>query len=287
MNFYKRYPGDYRKKTARLTLAQHGVYTLLLDEFYLTEQPLPADYEQLFRICTALKRDEQDAVRLVADRFFPIGEDGLRHNERAIEELEEAMPALEAARANGKKGGRPRKTETQQKPSGLFEENPVGFGNETQQKPSSKAPHSPDTPSSLRSEGERASDDPLRGVPDALLADYLKVRKAKRAGEFTPSAIALMQREADKAGITLVGAIEACIAYGWQGFNAGWYGERQRPPQPRASQSAANETPYQRSMRERMAEATGGHASRRAPGAPDPLNVIEGGSDAVAAISHD
>ena len=34
MNFYKRFIGDYRKKTARLTPLEHGVYGLLLDEFY-------------------------------------------------------------------------------------------------------------------------------------------------------------------------------------------------------------------------------------------------------------
>ncbi len=154
MNFYKRYPADYGRKTSKLNLMQHGAYTLLLDEIYATEEALPADYKELYRICRAMERAEQEAVRIVADRFFPVAGDGLRYNSRATEELVEAAPAIEAARLNGKKGGRPKK-ETQQKPSGLSEENP----NRTQDEPNSKPPHSSDNCSSLRSEQSPSKSD--------------------------------------------------------------------------------------------------------------------------------
>lgn len=147
MNFYPRYPGDYAKKTARLSLAEHGAYTLLLDEIYSTEEPLPADTDELCRICRALTKDERAAVIKVADKFFPVGSDGLRHNERADEEIAQARPKIEAAKANGKKGGRPKKT-TQQKPSGFPDPNPAGTPEETQRQSS---PH-PEPDSSLRSE---------------------------------------------------------------------------------------------------------------------------------------
>lgn len=68
MNYYERYCGDYAKKPARLTLVQHGAYTLLLDEYYSTEEPLPASFEELYRVCRAMKKDEQEAVRMVARR---------------------------------------------------------------------------------------------------------------------------------------------------------------------------------------------------------------------------
>lgn len=138
MNFYRRYMADYAQKTARLTLAQHGAYTLLLDEVYATERPLPADYAELFRICRAMSKSEQDAVRAVADEFFPVGLDGLRYNLRASQEISEAMPALEAARANGKRGGRPAK----EKPSGFPEKNPAGFQELTHKEPRPKPSHS-------------------------------------------------------------------------------------------------------------------------------------------------
>lgn len=139
MNFYKRYMADYGKKTARLTLAQHGAYTLLLDEVYASELPLPADMTELFRVCRAMGKAEQDAVKFVADKFFPINEQGMRQNPRAHFELIEAAPALEAARLNGKRGGRPKK-----EPSGFDLNNPVGFENITQTEPNSKPPHSSD-----------------------------------------------------------------------------------------------------------------------------------------------
>jgi uncharacterized protein YdaU (DUF1376 family) len=137
MNFYKRYMADYAKKTARLTLAQHGAYTLLLDEIYATEQPLPLDCVELFRICRAMSKAEQEAVRYVADNYFPVGLDGTRHNSRAASEISEAAPAMDAARMNGKRGGRPKK-----EPSGFQKNNPVGFQTITQKEPNSKPPHS-------------------------------------------------------------------------------------------------------------------------------------------------
>lgn len=169
MNFYKRYPADYGRKTSRLTLAQHGAYTLLLDELYATEQPLPAELAELHRICRAMSKREQDAVRIVADQFFPIGEDGLRHNRRATAELVEAAPAVEAARANGKKGGRPAKV----KPTGLFKSNP----DVTQDEPRTKAPHSSDNSTSLRSVEPRASRLPQ---PFELPSEWEVFAKAER-----------------------------------------------------------------------------------------------------------
>jgi uncharacterized protein YdaU (DUF1376 family) len=176
VNFYKRYPADYGKKTARLTLAQHGAYTLLLDEFYLTEAPLPADMGELYRICRAMRAPEQEAVRVVAERFFPIAEDGLRHNKRAAEELVEAAPALEAARLNGKKGGRP-KGKTDKKPTGFPKGNPQG----TQEEPTTKPPHSSES-SSLRSEDmERAFAELWQAYPKRPGASRADARKAWEA----------------------------------------------------------------------------------------------------------
>lgn len=151
MNFYPRFPGDYAKKTARLSLAEHGAYALLLDEVYSTEEPLPADVEELCRICRAITKDERSAVIKVADKFFPIGPDGLRHNERSEEEIALARPKIDAAKKNGKKGGRPPKItqqETQEKPNGFQDKNPLGSPQETQ---SQSSPH-PHPDSSLRSE---------------------------------------------------------------------------------------------------------------------------------------
>jgi len=63
----------------------------------------------------------------------------------------------------------------------------------------------------------------LIGVDDELLADWNKVRKDKKAGDATPTAVKLLQAEAQKAGLTDSEAITVCCGLGWQGFRAAWY----------------------------------------------------------------
>lgn len=91
----------------------------------------------------------------------------------------------------------------------------------------------------------------LSALPPSLLTDYLKVRKAKRAGEFTTTAIDGMEREAMKAGLSLADAVRACAEFGWQGFNAGWYEQRMAKPRPQT------ETAYTRQQREKWELITG------------------------------
>lgn len=112
MNFYKHFMGDYAKKTAHLTLIQHGAYRMLLDAYYSMEKPLPADYDALYRISRAMDLKERDAVRSVSDEFFPVCSDGFRHNERADEEIEKRGIQASINKGIGKLGGRPRKTDS-------------------------------------------------------------------------------------------------------------------------------------------------------------------------------
>lgn len=129
MNYFELYPGDYLKATGRLTLTEHGAYLRLLMEYYATEEPLPADYDELYVVASAIKPADRVAVKKVADRFFPIGDDGLHHNERADIEIEKAQKRMAIARENGAKGGRPRKAKTTPKknPAGIPTGNPAGI----------------------------------------------------------------------------------------------------------------------------------------------------------------
>jgi hypothetical protein len=125
---------------------------------------------------------------------------------------------------------------------------------------------------------EEATPNELPGVPAQLLADYLKVRKAKRAGPLTETAIAGLTREAIKAGISLSEAVRACCEFGWQGFNAGWYAERVAKGQRRSQEGA--ETAYQRSKREAVERLTGGLASRK-PVTTEAPNAIQASATTV------
>ncbi len=104
MNYYRRWIGDYQRDTGHLSLIEIGAYDRLLDHVYATENPLPKEIKVLCRICRAVSAEEQAAVELVVNQFFPINEDGQRHNKRADKEISVSR----TARDNGARGGRPR-----------------------------------------------------------------------------------------------------------------------------------------------------------------------------------
>lgn len=89
MKFYQHWIGDYQKATRRLSMLEHGAYRLLLDEYYSTETPLPANAMQLHRICMAFAYEEQEAVHSVLDKFFTLTDEGYIHD-RVEDEIEKS-----------------------------------------------------------------------------------------------------------------------------------------------------------------------------------------------------
>ncbi len=138
MNYYHRYPGHYIAKTLHLSMEEDGAYSRLLDWMYLNERPVP--HAERYAIARAMKPSERKAVDKVLAEFFES--DGAAYRQdRTEQEIAKNQPRIQAARENGRNGGRPRKTETQGKPAGLENENPLGFS----EKPRAKAPQTPNT----------------------------------------------------------------------------------------------------------------------------------------------
>lgn len=102
MNYYERHLGDYARDTAHLTLIEHGVYTLLLDRYYATEAPIPAD--QVHRLARARTRDERAAVDAVLSEFFQLVDVAWvnARAEREIAKYKESEPDRERKRENDK-----------------------------------------------------------------------------------------------------------------------------------------------------------------------------------------
>lgn len=126
------YIGDYLGDTMRLSTEQHGAYLLMLMEYWRTG-PLPDDDDELAEI-TKLDPERWQQHRKKLARFFVI-EDGVWRQKRLERELEAAKNRRKAAAENGKKGGRPPKNKTQQKP--------IGYENETYGFPDSNPPEKP------------------------------------------------------------------------------------------------------------------------------------------------
>ena len=103
MNYYRRYVGDYLRDTSHLSMLEHGAYTLMLDHYYGAESPLPLSVSDIYRICRAIRPDEQAAVRRVLAAFFTEVPDGF-HNPRADDELSKGRKAIEGMSEGGKAG---------------------------------------------------------------------------------------------------------------------------------------------------------------------------------------
>ena len=84
MHYYKRNLGDYAKKAGRLSMLQHGAYTLLIDACYDREQ-FPTMAEAI-DWTWASSAAEIEAVEFVLTKFFTL-EDGRYTQTRIQEEL--------------------------------------------------------------------------------------------------------------------------------------------------------------------------------------------------------
>jgi uncharacterized protein YdaU (DUF1376 family) len=85
MHYYKRNIGDYAKKAGRLTMLQHGAYTLLIDSCY--DREVFPTLEQALEWTWASTEAEVEAVKFVLSRFFKLGEDGCYVQDRILYEL--------------------------------------------------------------------------------------------------------------------------------------------------------------------------------------------------------
>ena len=114
MIWYKFHLGDYITHTLHLSDAEDLAYRRLLDLYYMSEQPIPLDTELVARKI----RLDLDITESVLGEFFEHTENGYR-NSRCDAEIAKYQHQVENNRQLGKRGGRPKKTEsiTEPKPN--------------------------------------------------------------------------------------------------------------------------------------------------------------------------
>lgn len=91
----------------------------------------------------------------------------------------------------------------------------------------------------------RAADLVALGVTEQIAADFLAVRKAKRA-PLTQTALTAIQREAASYGISLGDALSVCASRGWQSFKAEWMGGSVQGLKSPEAANADSVSPYRR-----------------------------------------
>ena len=86
MNYFPFHIGDNASATRHLSWDEDMAYRRLLDIYYTTEKPLPAEMRSVFRLVVASTDAQREAVQTVLEEFFILTDEGWR-NERADREI--------------------------------------------------------------------------------------------------------------------------------------------------------------------------------------------------------
>ena len=194
--YYKWFWQDWRanRKIQRMSYIERGLYRELLDECWV-EGSIPNDIKELADICGCPVQIMTDAWQVLSS-CFELLEDGKLINQKLHSlRTEKDIERLKKSE-NGKKGGLA-KAIGKQVPSNCHIEE------------------------KRREEKIKEENATPEGVSQSVFKDYLKVRKAKKS-PWTPTALKGLQREADKANLTLEQVMQLCCERNWVGFKAEW-----------------------------------------------------------------
>lgn len=204
MHYYSFNIGDYASHTRHLSPIEDLAYRRLLDLYYLHEQPLNERSTTVARLINL--RDNQVEVQAILEEFFELVEGTGWINQRADDEIAKYHGKLEAASRAGKASAEKRLNARSTDVQLNKKQEPITIKQEPVVKTKPMSP--PD------------------GVNPAIWADFLVIRKAKKA-PVTAAAIAGIEREARKAQWSLEKALVECCARGWAGFKAEWVNKEQ------------------------------------------------------------
>jgi len=197
MHYYQFNIGDYVSHTRHLSPIEDIAYRRLLDAYYLSERPLNSGVAVVARQIGL--RDYQEEVAVVLDEFFKLTEEGWI-NSRADKEIAHFHSKIEQASKAGKASAERRSNARSTDVQPTNNQEPITNN------------HKPKNTNTVA---------PPHGVTVGVWQDWLKLRKSKKAA-VTQTALDGIQREADKAGVSLQTVLETCCERGWTGFKAEW-----------------------------------------------------------------
>jgi len=181
--------------------------------YYLDEKPISSITHSVIRRLGLVIENTINVENVLSD-FFVLHDDGY-HHKRIDKELEHYHGICVINKDNGIKGGRPRKTHS------VTDGNPM----QTEANPiiTLTKNHKPLTNNHNKSKDTSA---PLvllasLGVDGQLAKDFITLRKQKKAS-ITETALKGICREASKANLTPMEAIQISCERGWAGFKAEW-----------------------------------------------------------------
>jgi len=210
VHYYKRNIGDYAKKAGRLTMLQHGAYTLLIDSCYDRERFPTLD--ESFEWTWASTQEEQDAVSFVLRKFFTLGADGLYVQNHIREDIE----AYHVNAANNKRIALEREAERRTKRARTVNESPPI---EHEAPPNHKPLTINQEPLTKNHKKTVASYDAPDWVPAEQWTSFTQMRKAMKSVPFTEAAAKGVVRELEKLcneGHDAASLLDTAVMNGWR-----------------------------------------------------------------------
>jgi uncharacterized protein YdaU (DUF1376 family) len=217
MNYYPFHIGDYLSATRHLSWEEDAAYRRLLDTYYTTEKPLPADLRAVCRLVLATTDSQREAVRVVLEEFFQATDDGWR-NSRADAEIDSMRQKQQTQRDKANK--RWHKPSTEHGNASALPQHTADDAAASKTDADAMPPTPTPTPTMNTRESASAPPCPS-GVDPQVWRDWLTLRKGKKAA-VTPTVIASATAEAAKAGMSLDDFLRVWCARGSQGLQADW-----------------------------------------------------------------
>lgn len=196
MHYYQFNIGDYASHTRHLEPMEDLIYRRLLDLYYLHESPLNDSATTVAKQIGL--RDEAATVREILNEFFERTDEGYRSS-RADKEIAHYHSKIEQASRAGKASAERRNNA----------------------RPTDVQPNNKQEPINKNQEKKATAVATPDGVSESVWKDFVALRKSKKAA-ITETAIKGLQREAQKAKMSLEQVLSICCERGWAGFKADW-----------------------------------------------------------------
>jgi len=232
MHYFQFNIGDYASHTSRLTPLEDLAYRRMLDLYYLNEQPLNGCITDVARELGL--SEHVNEVKYVLSKFFTETETGFSQKRIDLEIKKYKSNAKNKSKA-GKASAKARQVKASKEVTGVEQAlNTTSTGEQL------NSNHKPLTinqePLNSLVKKDIVAKAPkfnfkaellALGVNEEILADWLVVRKNKKASN-TKTAFNGLMKEITKSGLMVNDAVEYAASKSWSGFKAQWY-ENENP----------------------------------------------------------
>jgi uncharacterized protein YdaU (DUF1376 family) len=278
MHYYKRNIGDYHRKAGRLSMLEHGAYTLLMDACYDREKFPTRDQAMIW--CLARTPEEVAAVEFVLITFFEVDQDGRYIQNHIIEDLTAYHGNKETNRRIAIEREEKRRKSRQTQHGACTDGDEASTNHHLTNKPLTNN-HKPITNNQTIKSRAAALD--YSGWPDPasdqVLKDWLDMRKRLKANvsQTVINSFSTELHKAAAAGYSVDHCLSECVTRNWRGFKFDWLLNSEAQNGNRISNNFKNRPTREQRMEQALDEVFGSSDSGALEG--DFEKIVSNGFD--------